>query len=410
MIGVEEKEAILRLTPFLGEHPVIFDCGSNKGHFAELVLSELKENCQLHLFEPTKMLLDYTRIKFEYDKNIIYNQLGVSDKQGKKSFYYFENYNNEISSLYPDKEGWKDFPMKEGEIYVTSIDKYCTLRSIHGIDFLKLDIEGSESEAISGCSDMIKADKIKIIQVEYGGHYVRANKTFQGIIDFVTPLGYKIYKYSGSNFCELTDFKEDYTAENYYITKYEIRNHSIGWDKEFIINTAYLPKCDMVLEVGAFEGLTTKYICENLLNEGGRVNVVDPLTDEYIEGDTEHPYFRNQYQRFLGNTRGLNLNLYRGKSEDELPKLNALRHDLCYIDGNHNEENVYFDLCWCFAITKVDGYLLADDYEWREETKRGIDRFLNEFAGSLEIIEKSYQVLIQKKANQYNKLTYEYYK
>ena len=167
---------------------------------------------------------------------------------------------------------------------------------------------------------------------------------------------------------------------------------------------------DMVLEIGVFEGLTTKYICENLLNEGGRVIAVDPLFDYYYEGDNNaHPYFKDQYQRFLRNTRGLPVELKRGVAADELPKLHALRFNMCYIDGNHFHPHPYNDGCWAFAITKVGGYLLFDDYEWNESSKMSVDKFLEEFNGFYELIHKEYQVLIKKIANKYNELTQSYY-
>lgn len=411
MIGIEEKEAILKLTPFFNENPVIFDVGSNKGSFTDVMLEEFAEECKLYLFEPTLKLLSFTEIKYEYKKNITYVNEALYRFSGMMDFYYFENENNELSSLFDGGEDWKGLPKKTKPVKLNTVDEYCSRNGIDYIDCLKIDCEGVDADVLIGAKNMLASGKIKFALLEYSPHYKRANNTFKSVLDIAKSNGYKVYSYVANNYFEVSpdSFVEDYRFENFVITKEEIHNYSVGWNKEFIINTAELPKMDMVLEVGAFEGITTRYICENLLNEGGRVNVVDPLTDEYIEGDTEHPYFRNQYQRFLGNTRGLNINLYRSKSEVELPRLNALRHDLCYIDGNHNEENVYFDGCWCFAITKVGGYILFDDFDWRETTKAGIDKFLNEFAEALEVITKGYQVLIQKKANHYNQLTQSYY-
>jgi FkbM family methyltransferase len=412
MIGQEEKQAIVDLFPFLGGSPVIIDGGSNKGGFTELMLSEFKSNCQIHLFEPSKMLLDFTRIKFEYDGNLFYNQLGISDKTGESPFFYFENFNNEISSIFPDKEGWKELPMKEGKIKIVSVTEYCKQQNIKAVDFLKLDIEGAEVLAINGCIEMLKNYSIKLIQIEYGGHYIRSNRTFQEIIDIVTPLGYKIYKYVSGNFYEVKNFVEDYAAENYYITKYEIHNYSAdgNWMTPFILSTCELPKMNLILEIGSFEGLTAKYMCEKMIEgDGARVVVIDPLMDIYIEGDTDHPYFKHQYQRFLRNTRGLPIDLKRGNSEDELPKLNALRFDMCYIDGNHWPPHPYNDASWCFAITKIGGYILFDDYLWNDQTQGSVDKFLNEFSGHYEVIKKEYQVLIKKTSNKYNSLTQSYY-
>jgi len=410
MIGIEEKNMVIGLFPFLSENPVIFDVGSNKGHFTDVVLEEFADNCKLHLFEPNKKLLSFTEIKYEYRKNIIYNNIGLWKYDGETDFFYFENENNELSSFFPAFE-WSDLLVRceHKQIKTTSVDNYCLTQQVNKIDFLKIDVEGAEVGVISGCERLLEENKISIIQIEYSPHYKRANYLFQNVIDIVSKYGYKIYHYEAENYWEVKDFVEDYRFENFIITKEEIHNYSAGWNGQFILNTSELPKFDLCLEVGAFEGLTTKYMAEKMLNEGGRVVVVDHLLDYYIEGDTEHPVFKGQYQRFKRNTRGLPIELYRNKSEVELPKMNALRFDFIYLDGDHRKDAVYFDGVWSFAICKTGGYILFDDYTWREETTEGIDKFLNEFAGSLEIIRKEYQVLIRKTANQYNDFTISYY-
>jgi FkbM family methyltransferase len=416
MIDQKEKQAIIDLFPFMQENPVVIDGGSNKGGFSDVILEEYSGKCQLHLFEPNKMLLDFTKIKFEYEKGITYNELGISDKSGANEFFYFENYNNEISSFFQDdKGGWEGLPMKKGVVKTISIDEYCNQNKITNIDFLKLDIEGAEVLAISGCAKMLKEGAIKIIQIEYGGHYVRSNRKFQEVIDMVSVFGYKIYKYEIGNFWEVKDFKEDFSPENYYITKEEIHNYCIsGSNDNFILNTFDLPKMALIGEWGAMEGITTKYICEKLLdieNKESRVIVIDPLNDFYVVDDPRyHPEFKHQYQRFKRNTRGLPVELKRGKTENELPKLNALRFDFIYSDGNHYSPWPYFDLCWSFAITKIGGYILADDYDmWAQETKDSIDKFLIEFQGHYEVVKQNYQILIQKTSNHYNSLTQSYY-
>lgn len=408
MVNSEERQMIVGLFPFLSANPIVIDGGSNKGGFSDVFIDEYKDDVNLYLFEPNKKLLSYTEIKYEYQKNIRFLNLALYKETGEIPFYYFENFNNELSSIYKDDTKWGGLPLVHGKTDCITLDKFCKDNKISHIDYLKLDLEGSDVDALMGCKRLIPEDAITIIQIEYSEHYKRANHSIREVFDIFKNTGYKIYSFDG-NYTEVNEFEDDFIPQNFIITKREIRNYSIGWNTEFIYNTAPLGKFDMVLEVGGFEGVNTKYICENLLNEGGRVNVVDPLEDYYIEGDTEHPYFRDQHQRFLRNTRGCTINLYRGKSEVELPKLNALRHDLCYVDGDHRKESVYFDLCWAFAITKVGGYVLADDYEWREDTKEGIDKFLSEFSGTLEVISKGYQVLIQKKINHYNSITQSYY-
>ncbi len=402
MIGQEEINLVQGLIPFLSEHPVIFDCGSNKGDWSDIILKEVL--CDLYLFEPNKMLLDYTRIKYEYKKNIAYNEMAVAHFNGQAEFYYFENFNNELSSLY--KQGWweGELPMRQKKIHACKIDTYCKLHSIEYIDYLKLDLEGGEPAALEGCKEMLANGKIRIIQIEYGGHYTVSNKKFADVIEWVNALGYSVYSYdektNNYNTVPRETFQEDYHYENYIITKEEIHNFSVGgWINPFIESTKDLPKFDFMMEVGSAEGLTAKYMCENMLEEGGRMIVVDPLNDYYIkeEDQKDYPYFKQQYQRWKRNTRGLPIELFREDSRSVLPKFHAFRFGFIYLDGNHTGEVVYIDSKNSFPILKKGGYLLWDDYDiWSEDTKAGIDKFLSEYEGQYEIIKNSYQLLIRK--------------
>lgn len=414
MIGSEEKQMVVGLFPFLSENPVLFDIGSNKGHFTDIFIEEYKDNFKAFLFEPNKKLLSYTEIKYEYQPNIVYNDYAAYKSEEDLMFFYFENYNNELSSLYKDDKGWEGLPLKGRLVQSVMLDKYCERRQVDKIDYLKIDAEGSEVDVLWGCRELFKNGAVTVAQVEYSTHYKRAGHTFKQLFDFATEYGYKVYKYSGTNYDLVVEPHEDYAACDYIITKKEIRDYSEGgWNNVFIENTLELHgTCNLCLEIGCFEGKTTKWICDNILEKGNdaRVIAVDPLLDVYIEGDNEYKYFKEQYQRFLRNTRGLPVELKRGLSKDELPKLNALRFDMIYIDGNHYSPWPYFDGCWAFAICKIGGHIIFDDYNiWKQDTKDSIDKFLNEYSGFYEVVKSNYQIMIKKIANRYNEITQSYY-
>jgi FkbM family methyltransferase len=399
MLGEEEKSFLRKLFPFWSERPVVIDGGSNKGGWADEVLAEYGNNCEIHLFEPNEKLLSYTEIKYEYNRNIVFQKLALyREDVVRKPFYYFENHNNELSSLYKDDTEWEGLPMKERSVLCTTLTNYAAVYDLKTIDCVKLDLEGGELDAILGAGQLLVNGTIKFLIVEYSHHYKRAKATFTTIIQTVEPIGYKVYRYVSGNFEEVTseNFIENFEADNFIITKENIRNYSDGWNTEFIANTAQIGKVNFVLEVGAFEGLTSKYICEHLLLPEGRMIAVDPLEDYYTPEDTEHKeMFHQQYQRFLGNTRGLPIELRRQRSEDALPEMHEFRFDLIYLDGDHSEEAVFRDIELSIPIMKDDGYLLIDDYLWRDETKRGIDKALQHF-GCLEVVNKGYQVLCRK--------------
>lgn len=414
MLSSEEKQAVIDLYPFMGDRPMVFDCGSNKGHWADVILDEFKSNCEIHLFEPNKKLLSFTEIKYEYVPEVRFHNMGLLNENGASDFFFFDNFNNELSSFYQGGDEWNWLPMKKEQAEVRKGDLVCQQLSIKRVDFLKIDCEGSDMQALLGFEQMFAEDKVGIVQIEYSAHWSRAGNSYKNLNDLASKYGYKIYRYYLGNFWEVKEAEPQH--DNYYVTKFEIHDYSIaGSNNNFILNTVGLPKMDLILEVGAMEGFTTKYMCESLLNKdnpNARVIVVDPLYDYYVTDDPRyHPEFKHQYYRFKRNTRGLPVDLKRGESEHELPKLNALRFDFIYVDGNHYPDWPYHDLVWAFTITKIGGYILADDYDlWAEGTKESIDKFLNEFKDHYDVVARNYQILIQKKQDFYNELTEDYYK
>lgn len=405
-IGEVEREAVLDLIPLLSKGGVIFDVGSNKGQWSDILMSVPDKEFVFHFFEPNKIMLDFTRIKYDYNTNITFNDLAIWSESNKGiDFFYFTNFNNGLSStLYNSK--WSELPMQKGRVEATTLDAYCRRNSIEYVDFIKIDIEGAEAYALFGCRELLEFKKVKFIQVEYSEHYKLADIKFTDIITYVESFGYFVYSHNGFTFKrELKeDFVEDYRLENFIITKELIENRQY-WNDNFINNTKRLPKLNFVLEIGCFEGLTSKYICEKILKEEGRMIAVDPLKDVYLvenitdeanKMNEEYTYFNGQYDRFLINTQGLPVTLYRKTFSEAFPELSDFRFDLIYVDGDHREDAVYFDAVNSFALLQNAGYILFDDYEWGNgETKRGIDRFLEEYKNNITIISINEQVLVQ---------------
>lgn len=395
-IGVKENNSVEGLLTFLSERPVVFDVGSNKCQWSDIILNRFDNNCTIHLFEPNTMLLNYGRIKYEYRTNIIYNDVAAYSTETELDFFYFENYNNELSSLYKGKD-WDKLPMKQKKVKTTSLYKYCVQNNLMYIDYIKIDAEGSDVDVLFGCSWLLKTDSVGIIQIEYGEHYKRCNHSIKEVFDICDKYSYLIYRYKNNNYELVTLFEDTWEAEDFFITKFNIPNYSIGWNKEFQINTADLEKMELVAELGTFEGITAKYICDNLLTKEGRIICIDPLLDYYTETDTEHKeIFKHQYQRFLRNTYGKPVELIRKKTVDAFDEIKDFRFGMVYVDSDHSTKGVYEDAVIAYKVCKNGGVIIFDDYLWREETQIGIDKFLHEYSKYIEIISKGYQVLIKK--------------
>lgn len=417
MIATEERDSILSLIKFFNDHWTIVDVGSNKLDWSEALMIYRDSSTEaykytVYSFEPNDKLLSYQQVKFDYNDNIIYNGLAVYKESGKElDFWYWENRNNGLSSIllnpkWEEELGHLRNHKKVKTIALDDFDFNCK-----EIDIIKIDVEGAESYVLEGCLEILRNKKVRFIQVEYSEHYKVAGREFKGILNFIEQFGYSAWSWDGKNWNKINkeEFIEDYRLENFMLTYKDINKgprdyinfqYTQLWNSEFIKNTEFLKgKVKFALEIGCFEGLTSNYICDSLLIKNGKTRMicVDPLINGvYLEDHKDNSIFEGQYERFINNTKDQPIELQRLTSKDALPLLQNYKFDFMYIDGDHTEDGVYFDASSYIPLLRVGGYMLLDDYGQSDETKRGVDRFLEQMKGNIEIVVKDYQVMIRK--------------
>ena len=392
-LSTSEIQAVQWLFAFMPENPVIVDVGANKGTWSDLFLEEYKDSCEVHLFEPNELLLNYCRVKYDYKENVIYYRIALSSVNDDKPFYCFTGKYNGLSSLYHNPK-WDYLPKQNKIVRTHTLYSFFSGRQIPHIDFLKIDVEGADMDVMIGAKELLEHGRISIIQIEYSEHWKLAGKTILDLITFTAQYGYDCYVWD-DGFVPVGE-KEVNDLDNIYVTKLPIRNLSKGWNKPFIENTKDL-KPHFALELGSCEGLTAKYICEHLLTgKDARLICVDPLNDYYLQpGDM--PEMIGQYQRWKANARGLPINLYRKKSADAYDELKEFRFDLIYVDGDHTEEGVYNDGKMALELCKRGGIIIFDDYEnYADYTTAGIEKFMREYRPHVEIVRRNYQLVIRK--------------
>jgi FkbM family methyltransferase len=393
-----ERKAALALRPYMSKDPVIVDAGSNKGDWSDIFAGRVSE---IHLFEPNEIFLHYSMVRFCEHKGMFYYGNGLSDEAGLSEFYYFTNSNNGLSSIFYN-QFWVDqgLPMKKGSIRLTTLDN-CFNKDI---DYLKIDVEGADFKVLKGASRLLDEKKIRFIQVEHSDHIKLSGNSWGDLVAYMESKGYFCYDFTGLEFVRT----DKYTEENYYF----MGDFTQDWNREFKESVKLIPKqfksqidyqnyhFSFCLEIGAFEGLTTCYICDNLLSPDGRVIVIDPLPDDHntLPFGEDNKIFEGQYDRFVRNTTGKPVELMRMESREAFKSkgFSYYRFDFIYIDGDHRADAVYLDGANSLNVCKKGGFILFDDYEWREETKAGIDRFLNEYMKFIEVVQMGYQVMVKK--------------
>ncbi|MGC6471729.1 MAG: FkbM family methyltransferase [Parvibaculales bacterium] len=165
---------------------IAFDVGANKGEWT-VCAKGLNPDMQIHAFElvpETFKQLANTTAGFA---DTTLNNEGLSDKAGQVEI--FLNSSSETAGLFK-RTGLAESQTVTGK--VTTGDAYMRRRKLKHIDFLKIDVEGSEKVVLDGFAKTLNAGRVDIVYFEYGEFNIAA-RTF--LEDFYQQLsGYDIGK------------------------------------------------------------------------------------------------------------------------------------------------------------------------------------------------------------------------
>ena len=144
------------------DNPIIFDVGMNHGQTLNKIL-KVFPNSLIHGFEPSKYCFEQLEKDFKVKKNIILNNVGISEKGGVLEFneYSCDSMNSFLNRAYGKAQIVDTY-----KVQVMSIDDYCKTNQISKIHILKSDTEGFELKVLQGANSMMKQNKIKFVLIE----------------------------------------------------------------------------------------------------------------------------------------------------------------------------------------------------------------------------------------------------
>ena len=164
----------------------------------------------------------------------------------------------------------------------------------------------------------------------------------------------------------------------------------------------YKPK--NFLEVGVFQGVTSRNVCEKLnIIHKNQFNYygVDVFEDsnnilDDKEMTSKHNKISNPLKNLLFNfifkqnlnslssvKRFLkkfneNVTLFKGLSSEVLPKINISEIDFVFLDGGHSYETVKNDLSLILKNIKKNKIIICDDYDQKDYgVKKAVDELRN---------------------------------
>lgn len=169
--------------------------------------------------------------------------------------------------------------------------------------------------------------------------------------------------------------------------------------KKNILNILDNSQKNTILEIGCYEGLSSVFFADNLLNNyNSSLTCIDPFLT-INNNDHENLLKNNQEYNFDYNIKKCKnsekITVHKITSDDFF-KINNKKFNFIYIDGSHQCENIKRDINNSFNYLLTNGIMWMDDYLCNDGIKKTIDDTLEKYKDEYKIIHKGYQIAIMK--------------
>jgi len=179
----------------------IFDVGSNKGQFLQLILDNVSvSDFSVHCFEPGHETFSILVESSKEDKRIKLNNIALFKEKGEAVLHY-DSAGSGLASMTKRKLDHFDITFnKEEKVEINTIDNYCSENAIDHIHLLKIDIEGHELDALAGAKEMFASKSIDIVTFEFGGCNIDTRTFFQDFWYFFDEANFTIFRITPSGY------------------------------------------------------------------------------------------------------------------------------------------------------------------------------------------------------------------
>lgn len=206
------EEKFLSLLGQSKEIKTIFDVGANDGGYSQTVRKYFPRT-QIYAFEPQPESFERLK-KVSRKSGLKIYKLGMGNKQGLTKIWDFADDaklkdtqpTSTLASLYKEViEKYHGQKVKSFNIKITTLDEFTKKNSIKTIDFIKIDTEGNEFQILLGAKNLIRTDKIRVIQFEFNEMNAYSKTFFKDFYDLLT--NFRFYRLLPDGPVELGEYR-----------------------------------------------------------------------------------------------------------------------------------------------------------------------------------------------------------
>ncbi len=188
-----------RIEPLISSNDIVFDIGANIG----VVTNWFAHRCQhVHAFEPHPD--NFEKIKSQKKlrnmNNITVHDIALGKEKSRmqlhvKEFHGHHSLGDVVSSQTVGKI----------EVNVRTVDAISEELKIDKINFMKIDVEGFESDVLRGASRLLQNKKIDYILFELQDTILHSiNRTSKEVFQIIFDAGYQIIDLNGNSIVDST--------------------------------------------------------------------------------------------------------------------------------------------------------------------------------------------------------------
>jgi FkbM family methyltransferase len=175
------------------EGDVVLDVGANMGIFTVKVAKAMKQTGFVIAIEPDVRNIDCLKKNIEANKlsNVAILPMGVWSSKDTLKLNLFSG-GTGVSSFYNGHYANLGDKLSYQEVKVDTLDNIVKGLELSHVDFVKMDIEGAEIEAVEGISELSKYNGLKMAIAAY--HIVDGKVTCKRVMEKLKSLGFEVVR------------------------------------------------------------------------------------------------------------------------------------------------------------------------------------------------------------------------